>query len=74
LMERLLPMPSRRPAYRHDRAHRDFLTNLELTARQIKEALKSTWQAGEPLHNVPADKTASLARSRYASDEWNFKF
>jgi lipoate-protein ligase A len=74
LVERLLPMPSRRPAYRHDRSHRDFLTNLEFAAHNIKEALKSTWQASEPLRNIPAEKTASLAKNRYSTDEWNFKF
>ena len=73
-MERLLPMPSRRPAYRDDRAHRDMLATLEFAAHKIKDALKSVWQASEPLGNIPAESTASLAKNRYSSDEWNFKF
>ena len=75
LIERVLPMPSRQPAYRHNRTHRDFLTNLDsISAHQIKEALKATWQADKPLKKIPAGKIAELAASRYASDEWTFKF
>jgi lipoate---protein ligase len=75
LIERVLPMPSRQPAYRHNRAHREFLTNLvSVSAHQIKEAVKATWQADEPLKEIPADRIAALAASRYASDEWTFKF
>jgi lipoate-protein ligase A len=75
LIERVLPMPSRQPAYRHNRTHRDFLTNLDsISAHQIKEALKATWQADKPLKKIPAGKIAELAASRYTSDEWTFKF
>jgi lipoate---protein ligase len=74
LMERLLPMPSRRPAYRQDRGHRDFLTNLDLAACHIKGALKTTWQATERFSDLPAEKIASLAATQYSSDDWNFKF
>ena len=74
LMERLLPMPSRKPAYRHDRAHRDFLTNLSLRGRKIKEALKASWAAAEPLASFSTERIDFLARSQYSSDEWNFKF
>ena len=75
LIERVLPMPSRQPDYRRDRRHREFLTNLRsVSARQIKETLKTTWGAQEPLRELPADKIAALAANRYATKEWTFKF
>ncbi|MEI6085100.1 MAG: lipoate--protein ligase family protein [Verrucomicrobiota bacterium] len=73
-IERLLPMPSREPDYRHHRPHKDFLINLEVASRQIQEALKKTWNATEILRDIPADKITALARQQYSSDEWNFKF
>jgi lipoate-protein ligase A len=74
LIERVLPMPSRQPEYRQNRRHRDFLTNLDVVSAQITKAIKNAWGADEPIKEIPMDKIAALARSRYASDEWTFKF
>ncbi len=74
LIERVLPMPSRQPAYRQNRRHRDFLTNVAVQRRAITEALKNSWHASEPFTDVPLDQIASLAKSRYSSDDWTFKF
>jgi lipoate-protein ligase A len=74
LIERVLPMPSRQPAYRRHRRHHDFLTNVDIQRRAITEALKNSWHANEPLKEIPVDKIAALTASRYASDEWTFKF
>lgn len=73
-IERLLPMPSREPDYRHHRPHKDFLINLELAAKKIQDSLRQTWNAGEVLRAIPAEKIGNLARSQYSSGEWNFKF
>jgi len=73
LVEELLPLPSRAPAYRQNRAHRDFLRNLALPANALKQALRETWQATEPLLEPPRRATAELARARYAAPEWTFK-
>jgi lipoate-protein ligase A len=73
-IERLLPMPSREPDYRHHRPHKDFIINLDLAARHIQDALKKSWNATEPLRDVPAGKITALARTQYATDDWNFKF
>jgi lipoate-protein ligase A len=75
LIERVLPMPSRQPDYRRNRRHREFLTNLSsISARQIKEALKATWGAQEPLREFPDARLAALAAHRYANEAWTFKF
>jgi lipoate-protein ligase A len=73
-IERLLPMPSREPAYRRHRPHKDFLLNLEIAAQKIQTALRQTWGAAEPLRVVPAEPIADLARRQYSAPEWTFKF
>jgi lipoate-protein ligase A len=74
LMEKVLPMPSRAPDYRFGRSHSDFLMNLKIPAALIKRALLRAWDATEPLAEIPLDQIAHLARHKYGSDNWNFKF
>jgi len=38
-------VPSRAPAYRQNRSHREFLTNLEVSGRDLKEALREGFSA-----------------------------
>jgi lipoate---protein ligase len=42
-VEQLLRMPARRPAYRGDRGHIDFLANLPLPAADLKQRLAQAW-------------------------------
>jgi lipoate-protein ligase A len=74
LVSELLPMPSKQPDYREHRAHTEFLTNLNLPAEKVKAALRQTWRVKEPLENPPLEKITALARDKYATREWNFKF
>jgi lipoate-protein ligase A len=74
LIERVLPMPSKRPAYRADRSHKDFLTNIELSPAIIQKALREIWSADEPLTELPEKQITQLVREKYAMDEWNLKF
>ena len=74
LIEKYLRMPSKQPAYRHSRTHKEFLTNLDLSADAVKEALGKAWNSNEPLENVPHEAIALLARDKYVTNEWNFKF
>jgi lipoate-protein ligase A len=73
LIENILPMPSKQPAYRRHRPHLKFLTNLELPPKKIKEALKKTWGATQPLPAVPFDQVDRLVREKYATEEWTFR-
>jgi len=73
-IERALPMPTREPSYRNHRSHREFLVNLGLPATWLRNALCGSWEANEPLAEWPLRETASLARDKYATNEWNFKF
>ncbi len=74
LVEKTLPFPSRAPCYRAARSHADFLLNLKLPALTLKSALRETWHATESLSEIPYAQIRVLAREKYASDEWNFKF
>jgi lipoate-protein ligase A len=74
LVSELLPMPSKQPCYRNDRAHSDFVTNLNLPDEKVKAALAKEWNANEELKNPPLEEISRLAREKYAAREWNFKF
>jgi len=74
LVSELLPMPSKQPDYRERRAHSEFLTNLNMPANDVKAVLRQAWKAEEPLKNPPLEKMTVLARDKYATREWTFKF
>jgi lipoate-protein ligase A len=74
LVEKYLRMPSKEPAYRGRRSHADFLTNLNLPADTVKQALRSAWKVADTLEELPHDALALLVRDKYVTKEWNFKF
>ena len=74
LMEKVLLMPSHQPAYRANRSHLDFLTNLRLPAADVKRALREAWQATDPLPEVPLKEIARLAQEKYVQEIWSSKF
>jgi lipoate-protein ligase A len=74
LLEKVLPLPSKQPAYRANRAHTDFLVNLKVPAHRLKSALRQAWRAAEELTEVPHRQIETLATKKYLLDEWNFKF
>ncbi len=74
LVETFLRMPARRPEYRHDRAHGDFLINLDLPGDSVKRALREAWHANGPPECVPRESICRLARDKYVATEWNFRF
>jgi lipoate-protein ligase A len=70
----LLRMPSKQPDYRESRTHADFLTNINVSAENVKAALQKAWDADSQLTNPPVEKITALAREKYRTNEWNFKF
>jgi lipoate-protein ligase A len=74
LIEKFLLMPSLQPDYRQNRSHAEFLTNLNLTPDIVKHAIQNKWFAREPLLDLSMEKIAELARLKYSTREWNFKF
>ena len=74
LIGRFLKTPPKQPAYRDNRPHAKFVTNLGLSEKSVKEALRKEWNATETLKKIPSDRISKLVEERYSRDEWNFKF
>ncbi|MGD0208350.1 MAG: lipoate--protein ligase family protein [Verrucomicrobiota bacterium] len=74
LVSELLPMPSKQPDYREHRAHTGFLMNLNISAEKVKAVLRQAWKAEVPLKCFSKKNIEALARNKYATREWNFKF
>jgi lipoate-protein ligase A len=82
LIDKFLRMPSKEPDYRKGRSHKNFLTNLNLSADAVKRSLRKTWSANDgpagrrrsQVEVVPHDAIGLLARDKYVTKEWNFKF
>jgi len=70
----LLRMPTLQPDYRASRTHEDFVTNLKLRAATVKDALVKAWNAESQLENPPLDEIRKLAREKYETRDWNYKF
>jgi lipoate-protein ligase A len=70
LVGRYLRPPSRQPAYRKGRDHREFLTNLKAGAEELKRALSEAWGANIVLHAWPQELVKQLAADKYTRPEW----
>jgi lipoate---protein ligase len=70
LIGRYLREPERQPAYRDQRSHADFVTNLPTDARWLDQGLRMAWAADDPLPAWPRDLTEQLVQSRYSRPEW----
>lgn len=69
-IEHLLPFPSGQPDYRNNRAHGDFLANLELDPAAVTGAFRSAWQAHAP-YTFPLEAgVAALAKEKYSDRDW----
>lgn len=73
LMGRLLRHPVQQPAYRSQRAHREFVTNSRLAAEAVKAALVTAWHATELLSYFPQELMDELT-PKYGTDAWNLKY
>jgi len=74
LIEKLLLRPTKQPDYRRHRKHEEFLTNRNLPADAVKQALQSAWGATAPLKEIPHSQIAVLTREKYSTAGWNLKF
>jgi lipoate-protein ligase A len=74
LITELLLMPSLQPDYRASRSHADFLTNLSIPVQTVKTALANAWGADDVVSQIPLESITKLAREKYSTREWNWKF
>jgi lipoate-protein ligase A len=67
-----LIMPPRQPAYRQQRSHQQFLTNVPVTPAALRHALREVWACPHPLVSWPRSSIDRLVRERYGCPDWNF--
>lgn len=73
LIGELLPLPSVQPEYRQRRDHRQFLTNLNLPAERVKEALQTIWGVRTDPPTLRWDRISALAQGKYSTAAWNLR-
>jgi lipoate-protein ligase A len=74
LIERCLLMPKRQPEYRHNRAHGEFIANIQLDSMTLRHGLIDAWNATEPFASLPSTIIDELAVGRYGQLVWTEKF
>jgi lipoate---protein ligase len=70
VMGRYLKLPPRRPEYRGDRPHGEFLTNLPDVPAAIGAALRGIWRADRQRADFPAAAVRDLVADKYGRPEW----
>ena len=70
----LLRPPSLEPEYRAHRPHEAFVTNLRRPAAVVQAALARAWGADGDVANPPLAEIEKLAREKYSTHAWNYKF
>jgi lipoate-protein ligase A len=73
LAGRYLKLPPRRPEYRRDRDHRDFIGNIARSADWMRQRLRETWQADEDRTDWPEDRVRQLVAERFGTREWIYR-
>jgi len=73
LIETVLRLPARQPAYRAHRPHRAFLRNVAIPRPAVREALRNAWTALQDLPLVPLEEIRRLAHERYTLDSWTYR-
>lgn len=71
LISTLLNMPSLQPEYRAGRPHQEFITNLNIPAGAVKQALATAWAPSTP---AAAPGIPAVLLQKYLSSDWNSKF
>jgi len=74
LIERYLRMPAQQPGYRRDRPHLEFVANLNVASRLVRDNLRNGWAADEALLHVPFTRIETLVKERYGREAWSMKF
>lgn len=69
-ISRYLKLPPKRPDYRADRSHRDFLMNLPDRPDEIRCCIRNQWQAAETMLDWPTDLVQRLVAEKYSSREF----
>ncbi len=72
-VSRYLKLPPRRPEYRHDRPHDEFLTHLPTDAGTLTQLLREIWHVDQTMSAWPEAMVEQLVAERYDQAEWVFR-
>ena len=70
LLERYLKLPARRPAYRRDRSHVEFLMNLPFPVMSLKARFRDVWAPMGSLEAWPKERVQRLVQEKYLQRDW----
>jgi lipoate---protein ligase len=73
LIDELLRLPSKRPEYRGDRRHAEFVRNIPARIADVKLALQKAWKVTDRMEQLPEAHLRSLVENRYGTDAWNLR-
>jgi lipoate-protein ligase A len=71
LLPRYLREPPRQPDYRAGRDHLAFVRNLTCSPDELRNSLRTGWQADEQSAALPTAEVQRLASEKYTSPGWN---
>jgi lipoate-protein ligase A len=73
LVEKYLGTAPRQPAYRKERTHGEFVTNISLPPAAMKQAIGAPFGAFQPLAAWPQELVRKLVAERYSQESWNLR-
>lgn len=74
LIAQCLGTPPRQPAYRAQRDHAAFVTNINADGAALRARVADAWQADRRCETWPREVVAALVAGRYSQDSWNLRF
>jgi lipoate---protein ligase len=73
LLGKYLGTAPRQPAYRNERTHAQFVTNLPLPVAEMKQAIRAAFGASQPRGERPREMVRQLVSERYSLESWNLR-
>ncbi len=73
MLGKYLGTAPRQPAYRKERTHGQFVTNLAISSAEMKHAIRAGFKAAQPLVQWPETMVHNLVQERYSTESWNLR-
>jgi lipoate-protein ligase A len=76
-VSRYIKHPPKEPGYRTSRPHKDFLTNIHISEKDIKEVIRRALAPGGHNWKIPGEyikELAEIVADKYSQNSWNFCF
>ncbi len=70
LISNCLGEPARRPEYRGQRSHDQFVTCVAVSTQAVADAIAERWDAKDPFDDPPLDLARQMVSEKYATRQW----